>query len=155
LSQERAPKTQKAVCEHWEGDTVSGYWLCAKCYAKLPERPRKYGAERLVLPKVYDGENWWNPDGSPHPTRQTVTPAPIAEAQGYTLSQFIEAMALRLIARTGGSFQKADAIDYAVDILRGFEEPFGSEELDWTRAGAWELVDEDLHCWDVDDAGRN
>jgi homospermidine synthase len=144
-----------ADCEHWEGDTINGYWLCAKCFAKLPERPRKYGVERLELPKVYDGDNWWNPDGSRYPTRQTIAPAPIAEAQGTTLSQFIEAMALRLIARTRGGFQKPDAMDYAVEILRGFGEPFGSGDLDWTSAGAWELVDEDLQHWDADEAAPN
>ncbi|WP_305968582.1 MULTISPECIES: hypothetical protein [unclassified Mameliella] len=144
-----------ANCNHWEGDTVSGNWLCAKCYAKLPDRPRKYGVERLELAKVYDGDNWWNPDGSRYPTRQTVTLAPISEAQGNTLAQFIEAMALRLIARTRGGFQKPDAMDYAIEILRTFGEPFGSDDMDWTSAGAWELVDEDMQYWDADETASN
>ncbi|AUR11196.1 hypothetical protein PhaeoP48_01199 [Phaeobacter inhibens] len=130
-----------ADCKHWEGDTVNGYWLCAKCFAKLPDQPRKY----------YPGGS---PDGDT-PQRQEVILAPIAKAQETTLGQFIEAMALRLIARTRGSFQKPDAMDYAVEILRTFGEPFGSDDLDWTSAGAWELVDEDIQHWDADDAASN
>jgi hypothetical protein len=130
-----------ADCKHWEGDTVNGYWLCAKCFAKLQDQPRTY----------YTGGT---PEGDV-PPRQEVILAPVAKAQGYTLSQFIEAMALRLIARTRGGFQKPDAMDYAVEILRTFGEPFGSADLDWTSAGAWERVDEDMQHWDADEAASN
>ncbi len=129
------------TCKHWEGDTVNGYWLCAKCYAKLEDRPRQYR-----MSGVEDGDI---------PPRQEVTLAPIAEADGTTLSQFVNAMDLRLIARTGGGFNKADAIEYAIEVLRVFGEPFGSDDLDWTSAGAWELVDEDLQHWDADEAASN
>lgn len=130
-----------ADCKHWDGDTVNGYWLCAKCFAKLPDRPRRY-----YMVGVEDGDL---------PPRQEVILAPVAEADGTTLSQFVNAMALRLIARTGGEFNKADALNYAIDILRDFGEPFGSDDLDWTSAGAWELVDEDLQYWDADEPASN
>lgn len=128
-------------CKHWEGDTIDGYWLCAKCYTKIGERPRRY-----YQGGVQDGDI---------PTRQEVILAPIAEAQGCTLGQFIDAMALRLIARTRGGFQKQDAISYAVEILRCFDEPFGSNDIDWTAAGAFDLVDEDLQHWDADESASN
>lgn len=129
-------------CPHWEGDTIQGYWLCAKCYAKLDERPRVY--------RMVDSDA-----GGDIPPRQQVTYAPIATADETTLSQFIDHMALRLVALTRGGFNKDDAIDYAVDILRTFGEPFGSADLDWSQAGAWDLVDEDLQYWDADGAASN
>ncbi|TNE43420.1 MAG: hypothetical protein EP341_11400 [Sphingomonadales bacterium] len=136
-----------AECKHWEGDTINGYWLCAKCYAKLQNRPCTY---RMV--KVTHGEMWM---ADAPAARQEVVYAPIASCEGVTLSQFVEAMALRLIARTGGGFNKFDAIDYAVEILRSFDVPFGTDDLDWTSAGAWELVDEDLQHWDADESASN
>jgi hypothetical protein len=129
------------ICTHWDGDTVNGYWLCAKCFAKLEDRPRRYRTSG-----VEDGDI---------PPRQEVTLAPIAEADGTTLSQFVNAMVSRLIARTGGGFNRADAIEYAIEILRTFGEPFGSDDLDWTSAGAWELVDEDLQHWDAAESVSN
>tara|TARA_Y100000815_G_scaffold274272_2_gene307837 strand:+ start:260 stop:559 length:300 start_codon:yes stop_codon:yes gene_type:complete len=94
-------------------------------------------------------------DGGDTRPRQQVVLAPIATAQGFTLSQFIKAMALRLIARTLGAFDKRDAEDYAIEILRCFDEPFGSGDLDWTSEGAFEMVDEDLQYWDADKAASN
>ncbi|MDO6755402.1 hypothetical protein Q4598_04100 [Phaeobacter inhibens] len=129
------------TCTHWDGDTVNGYWLCAKCFAKLQDRPRRYHMSGV--------------EGGDVPPRQEVTLAPVAKADGTTLAQFVHAMALRLIARTGGSFDKADALEYAIEILRTFSEPFGSDDLDWTSAGAWELVDEDLQHWDADESASN
>lgn len=128
-------------CKHWEGAIVNGYWLCAKCFTKLHERPCVYYRGGL-------------PNGD-IPARQEVRYAPIATAQGVTLAKFIEAMALRLIARTRGGFQKPDAMDYAVEILRTLGEPFGSEDLDWTAASAWGLVDEDMQYWDADEPASN
>ncbi len=64
-------------------------------------------------------------------------------------------MALRLIAVTNGGFQKHDALDYAVEILRTLGDPFGSNDLDWTRSGARELVAEDMQYWDADGRQSN
>nr|WP_309504259.1 hypothetical protein [uncultured Roseovarius sp.] len=130
-------------CKHWQGDMVNGCWVCAKCYKKRPHQPY-----RLLKPTKLRGE-----DGQPY--IQDVLKAPVAKAQGYTLGEFIEAMALRLIARTRGGFQKPDAMDYAIDILRSIGERFGSGDMDWTRDGAWELVDEDMQHWDTDNAATN
>lgn len=129
------------TCKHWEGDTVNGYWLCAKCFTKLAERPVRYHNSG-----VEDGDI---------PPRQEAVQAPIAEADGMTLGKFVEAMALRLIARTRGGFQKPDALDYAVEILRMHEEPFGSKDMEWNTAAAFDLVDEDMQYWDTDEAASN
>lgn len=128
-------------CNHWEGDNVNGYWLCAKCFAKLEDRPRRYR-----MGGVEDGDV---------PPRQEVIMAPVAEADGTSLFQFVTAMALRLIASTGGGFNKTDALEYAIEILRAFGEPFGSDDLDWTSGGPWELVDEDMQYWDHEGVGGN
>lgn len=127
-------------CTHPSGDMVNGYWLCGHCYAKLPERP-----SRLVMEKgkISDSD-------TPPPPRQMVVHAPIAMAGDMSLATFVEIMARRLIAQTGGSFTMPDATDYAVEILRNLDEPFGSPDLDWSQAGAWELVYEDMQCWDCE-----
>lgn len=130
-----------ASCKHWDGDTVNGYWLCAKCFAKLEEQPRRYymvGAEH--------GDT---------PPRQEVTLAPVAKAGGTTLLQFVEMMARRLIVCSGGNFQMYEATEYAVEILCNLGEPFGSDDMDWTSIGAWELVDEDMQYWDADETACN
>lgn len=129
------------TCKHWEGDTVNGYWLCAKCFTKLAERPVRY-----FNSGVEDGDI---------PPRQEAVQAPIAEADDMTLGKFVEAMALRLIARTRGGFQRPDALDYAVEILRLVGEQFASKDMDWSTAGAFDLVDEDLLNWDADEAAPN
>ena len=123
-------------CNHWAGDHISGYWLCANCFAKLSEQPRRYYTEGL--------------HGGDTPARQAVILAPVAESQGYTLAQFIEAMALCLISRISGGIHKSDAIDYAIDILRIQGEPFGSGDPEWTIAGFLRELDEDLQYWDSD-----
>lgn len=129
-------------CKHWEGDTVNGFWICAKCFAKLQHRPHRYVMERAA-------------EFTDRPPRQMVINAPIAKAGDVSLATFVTFMAQRLVARTRGGFQMPDAMDYAVEILRFFGEPFGSDELDWTSAGAWELVDEDMQHWDADEAASN
>ncbi|NDV50378.1 hypothetical protein [Salipiger sp. PrR003] len=121
---------------------VNGYWLCARCYAKLPHRPHRYITTGGI-------------EGGDVPARQEIINAPIAKAHGITLGQFVTAMALRLIAVTRGGFHKHDALDYAVDILRVLGDPFGSNDLDWTSSGARELVAEDMQSWDVDERLSN
>ena len=130
-----------ASCKHWEGDTVNGYWLCAKCFAKLEGQPRRHYMSRIENGDIR--------------SRQEVILAPVAKVGGITLLQFVEMMARRLIVRTGGSFQMHEATEYAVDILRSLGEPFGSSDLDWTSASAWDLVDEDVQHWDADEAAGN
>lgn len=126
-------------CQHWEGDEILGYWLCAKCYAKLPERPF-----RLVRRYADKG-------GPP----QHIVCAPIAKADGMTLGRFVAAMALRLIARTSDGWGRAEATDYAVECLRTAEVPFGDPDYAWDTGAAWVLIDEDLQHWDADISASN
>jgi hypothetical protein len=82
--------------------------------------------------------------------RQDVYYAPIALAGSITLSGFIRMIAMRLVSQTRGGFNMTDATDYAVEILRNFDEPFGAKDVDWYVSGAWDLVSEDMSYWDDD-----
>lgn len=128
-------------CGHKSGDTVNGRWLCASCYKYLNERPRYY---RMV--RVDAGCHFMS--DAPH--RQEVYYAPIALARSVTLAEFVKMIAIRLVSQTRGSFDMADAIDYAVEILRNLDEPFGADDIDWSVSGAWDLVSEDMSYWDDD-----
>jgi hypothetical protein len=131
------------TCRHWEGDTINGYWLCAACYTKVAERPRRY-----FRPIV-----GFDPDG--RIPAQEIILAPIATHESVTLGQFLKKMASRLIAITRGSMTVDDATDYAIDLLRGFDEKFGDPSMCWDASGAWEIVDEDLQYWDADESATN
>lgn len=135
------------TCKHWEGDNVNGLWVCAKCFAELAERPRKL-IKAMKVPDFYA-------DQPPKPTRQDVIIAPIAAHEGTTLAQFIAAMAQRLVARTRGAMSTSEAANYAIDLLQGFDEPFGSKDMAWDAGGAWEIVDEDLQHWDAEESATN
>jgi hypothetical protein len=144
--------TARATCHHPKGDTINGFWVCASCYEKLQERPRRY--KMVPAPS---GDVWLSDVGS---IRQEVILSPVARSEcGMTFGAFVEAMALRLIAQTRGSFSKPDALDYALEILRNLGEPFGAADYDWSISGAWELVSEDMQYWDgpeeMDDGGNS
>lgn len=140
----------RETCEHPHGDMVNGNWLCGHCYVKLHEQPKKYKMVRNLSTRNGDD------DVLQHKYRQEVIPTPTStDANGVTLSEFVGIMARRLVALTGGQFTIPDAMDYAIDILRGFDEPFGNPELDWSRDGAWEMVREDLQYWDDEGSGAN
>lgn len=132
-------------CKHWEGDTVDGYWICAKCFTRLPDQPRRY----YKPIKITDMES-----DQPVPP-QEVTLAPVAVHEGVTLGQFISSMAARLVSRTRGSFTMAEATSYAIDLLQGFGDSFGAKDMAWDAGGAWELVDEDMQHWDADEGATN
>lgn len=134
------------TCAHKSGDWVNGYWLCGPCYAKLADRPVRYEWEAP--------HNAGNDEGGRR--RQRAVRAPIATApEGTTLSQFVRQMALRLLSVTGGAFTDGDAIDYAVEVLRLSEDPFGEDDFDWSTAGAWERIEEDMQTWDFGRATGN
>lgn len=131
-------------CRHPHGDMVNGYWLCGRCYAKLDERP-----SRLIIEQAHGV-------GEGATSRQMVIHAEIRKSEtGVTLSEFIRLMALRLIARNAGAMLMSDALDYAVEVLKMAGDEFGSSDLGWDTACAWDLVDEDMSYWDGDGGGRN
>lgn len=126
------------TCKHQHGDMVSGYWLCGQCFQKLPDRPVRYVMEPAV------------PAGDPGRRRQMPVYAQIRTTEsGMTLSQFVSAVARRLVAQTLGGLTMDDAIDYAVDLLKLDEVEFGSDDRDWSVAAACELVSEDMQYWDT------
>lgn len=129
----------KDACDHPHGDTVNGYWLCGKCYQKLAERPFS-----LIL------EDGRTPHGGGYSPRQNVVHAKISRDEyGRTLSQFIEAMLRRVMARSG--MKRTDALNYAIDLMEMQGEEFGSSDCHWGAEGAWEVVDADMQNWDRDE----
>lgn len=48
-----------------------------------------------------------------------------------------------------------DAIDYAIDLMGGFDFEFADASEDWSVQGAWEIVREDMEYWDQDEAEGN
>lgn len=136
------------TCKHPHGDTVNGYWLCGKCYAKLPDRPKEY---RTVLNPIVKLRS---EDVKSTKYRQEVNHAPISTAEsGFTLSAFIDAMARKLMAKA--TMTRPDALDYARDILEMVGEEFGNPDMCWDTEAAWELVKEDMQYWDFDADGGN
>ena len=131
-------------CRHEHGDMVNGYWLCGQCYTKMAERPSRLVMEPII--NVSEGET----------SRQIAVHAEIRTAEsGLTLSEFIRLMAMRLITRNAGAMHMSDAIDYAAEVLKMAGDEFGSPDLGWDTACAWDLVDEDMSYWDGDGDGRN
>lgn len=136
------------LCIHKHGDFVAGIWICGQCWRKLEERPRKYVMAKALDYTDGDGE-------SGNDFRQQVIPAPIIHADsGLTLSEFINSLAIRLMAKAVFT-SKHDAVQYALDIMQTYDEEFASKDSDWTAIGAWDLVQEDMQHWDHDEADGN
>lgn len=134
-------------CKHHRGAQIDrmAYWVCADCWNKLPERPKRYGP---------------NPDATigtaagSVPLQMVVWQAAEAKpANGLPLSQFLACMVRRIMARTRPPMAEGDAYDAAIDMLRTFSDPFGHPDYEWTRAAAVDLVDEELAYWE--EAGGN
>ena len=124
-------------CPHAHGDFVNGYWLCGQCYGKLAERPARYAPAAPV-------------SGGDLYGAQTVTHAEIRTPEGgLTLEGFVAAVVRRVAFLTKGTMCGADAVDYAIDLLRAQGAEFGDPDYAWDTGGAHELVDEDAQHWDV------
>lgn len=137
------------TCTHPHGDFVAGTWLCGRCYAKLDSRPARYSMEAAP-------DSGTRTEDVVPVLRQAKTEAPIrVAATGLTLSQFIEVGARRVVVHCAGTMALADAIDYIIDLLRVEGAEFGSPDFDWSEAGAWELVTEDMAHWDRGRPGAN
>lgn len=129
-------------CSHPHGDHIEGWWICGKCWEKLPERP----SHIVIDLGVIEGDI---------PRPQHVVHARFSGGREGLLGAFIRAVAARLMVLTQGQMQRTEAIDYAIELIRWFEEEFGNEEFDWSTHGAWEIADEDVQYWDQDTQGAN
>lgn len=130
------------MCEHRHGDFVNTYWLCGECYTKMAERPFRVFMERT--------------NAKCETERQNVEHAEILMSEEKTtLSTFITLMVEYLIQVTHGDMSLAEAVDYAVDLLRCLGEPFGTGDMDWGPEGAHEIVDEDVQNWEQDASEQN
>lgn len=132
-------------CTHKKGgDTINGNWVCSQCFQKLHERPPFYYSQPVGVRG--DGEVSF---------RQAVSYTPIARCDGLSLSQFINAMALRFVSRTKGAMSLGDATNYAILLMQDFDAEFGCEDYAWDEGAAFELADEDMQYWDADTGGSN
>ena len=132
-----------APCPHSRGDHIKemGLWLCGDCFAKLDERPKRYG---LVDRAVHAGH-------AEHkgPIQRIVWMADIAQSQsGETLNDFLRAMTRRIMTRTRPRMDKSDAYEAAIEMLKSWPDPFGHPDYCWSAAAAREMVDEEMQHWD-------
>lgn len=131
-------------CNHPHGDHVNGWWLCGKCYTKFSSRPRTL---RMVRANI-------SGTGGDTLIQQTVA-IPFSGGKVGLLNIFVMLLSTRLMVKTSGNMDRIQSIDYAIELLRGLEVEFGDEDFDWTIAGAWAIVDEDMQYWDQDRCASN
>ena len=140
-----------ADCLHKHGDHVPilNGWVCGKCYALLERRPQK-----LAIVPVNPLSTGRSPD-APKQRQEVVWEAEIRKSpEGTRLRVFMKWMAHRYMRK--GGLAKVDAWRHALESLRMQEEEFGDPDYCWDRAGAADIVDEEMSYWDADDsAGAN
>lgn len=134
-------------CGHMHGAMVAplGLWVCGQCYAKLAERPVRYGMAG-------------HPEGEGMALRQEIVwqSAVRVSAEKTTLADFLAAMVRRLRSRDR-DLHTADAYDIALDVLRSHSDDleFGDPQHDWSRVSAIDLADEEMSYWESDCEGAN
>ena len=124
-------------CGHERGDWIAekAFWLCADCWARLPDWPVQYGAPTSF-------------NGSAVP-QVIIWSASKAEApNGMTLNNFIKAMACRFIERTQPPMSKSAAYDAAIGVMEVSLDQFGDPDLEWTNEAAQEMADDEMQYWD-------
>lgn len=148
--------TDHMACRHDRGDYVLTYWLCAECFQKLQERPKRY---KMVSSGALCYRNEDGPEvTSPLPKRQEISwQAIIAiSKEGITFGRFIGMVAERFVRR--GRLRKDEAIDMAIEALRGLHnlgDKFGDKDFSWDREAANQIADDEMSYWDCDGAGGN
>ena len=126
-------------CNHSHGDNVNGYWLCGKCYQKIPERPYFLYMEGTA-------------GSGDTPRRQAVGMAQIRISNtGLSLRMFVQSMAGYIVNKAG--WGRYAAMEYSVGLLKVWGVEFADSAYDWSEFGARELVKEDMEYWD--DYGGN
>lgn len=121
-------------CEHKVGCWIKDmmFWLCADCFERLPERPKKYGPGLGPGPQVI------------------IWQAEVAtdKVSGVTLDGFLRTMALRFHNRTRPKMPISDAYDLAIESLKLMGDKFGDPAYDWSHAGAREMADLEMEHFD-------
>ena len=134
------------TCKHAHGDavTILSPWVCGQCFAKLPERPKRYTAN-LKIPSDWDGKTH---NGPP---QEISWQAEIRKSEdGTTLGTFLRSVARRISHKSGMS--REDAYEAALEALKMLEVEFGNPDYDWSRIGAIDLADEEMSYWDHEEA---
>lgn len=135
-------------CRHQRGDWIreQSYWLCADCFEKLSERPRKYGIEDF---RIDCGDR--GPINAPR--QILVWQAEVAEANDVTLNDFLKTMTRRFIQRSRFQMSKDDAYELAISVLQSLKslgDSYGDPSYDWSHDGAREMADEEMSYWETD-----
>jgi hypothetical protein len=135
-------------CDHQNGGAVIGVWVCGDCWAKLGSRPTRLGMVQIRA------EGGRGESRNPIMRQEIVWQAQIATACGFTISQFIDALARRFMSRCA-DLTLHDASDFALDAARSLEVPFGHADYDWGANGAEELADDEMQNWDAEGGSSN
>ena len=124
------------TCQHMRGDTFEGMWICADCFTPLGERPKRYGGQ---IGKGIGAARY-----------EVVWVAPIAiAANGISFSTFLGWIVWNLRVRSFFSISKETARRQCLDALRDMGEPFGSDDCEWSRSAAKDIVTEGVCAyWD-------
>ena len=125
-------------CGHGRGDWIEekSFFLCAGCWARLPEWPVKYG-----VPTASD-------EKGTGPQYIIWSAAKAEAANGFTLNDFLKAMARRFMQRTRPPMTKDAAYDAAIGVMEISLDKFGDPSLEWTAESATEMADDEMQYWD-------
>lgn len=132
-------------CKHEHGAQVDqlATWVCGQCFAKLSERPRRYG----MVPSVGEGSA---------PRQQIVWLAAAKNSDGgLTLADFLRTMAKRFVHRCRGGMLLTDAFEMALGVLRDLGDEYADPAYDWSHSGARDMADEEMTYWDHDSGAGN
>jgi hypothetical protein len=133
------------ACQHRSGAWVPemGYWVCAQCFSRLPDRPKTLG------PAPYTA------GGSSSPPQVIIWQAETARAHsGLTLAEFLRTMAKRYQLK-GRGVTLAVAYTSAIEFLSAIGDAFGDPAYDWTHEGAREMANEDMQEWERADGAND
>ena len=127
-------------CTHEGGDYFDGMWICADCYKKMSERPKRYDLGFL--------------DGTPR--QDIVWEASIATCDGVAFGKFLMWMVSYLRLMSLWTISKDEARNLCLDVLSQMGEPYGSKYAGWEKSDAKELVREGIIAyWDEGPSGSN
>lgn len=132
------------TCKHPHGAVVPSLapWVCGRCYARLQERPRRYG----MVPRPCTTAGG--------PRQEIVWQAEVrTSAEGVTLSGFLRTMAKRFQARD--QMPDATALRLAVEWLEAVGAEFGDPDYAWDHVAAREHADEAMAEWEDARSGTN
>lgn len=149
-------------CTHPHGDHIPnlGFWVCGVCFSKLETQPVKYGMRKppqsgSPFEEISQGEGGLCRKPARPMRQEIIWRARIATSEeNTTLGKFVEVMALRY-QRVAYVLTYSEAVDLALELLKGMGDEFGHKSCDWSYVSARELADEDMQeTWDAGEHGN-